>query len=158
ALTGGEVSPFGLRLGFVILFAGSTLLLARLTARLFGARAGALAAFLLNATGYFGAAASTLAVPDGPLIFFWLLTLDRVVVALSPGAGRWVWVQVGLAWGGALLSKYQGVFLPVGAGLYLLIEPSARGWLRRPGPYLALLVGLVVFSPVIAWNAAHGWA
>jgi hypothetical protein len=30
-------------------------------------------------------------------------------------------------------------------------------WLFRPGPYLALGVGLIVFSPVIIWNARHGW-
>ena len=65
---------------------------------------------------------------------------------------------MGLAWGCALLSKYHAIFLPVGALLYLAIEPSARSWLRRPGPYLAVAIGLAVFSPVIGWNAAHGWA
>jgi len=33
-----------------------------------------------------------------------------------------------------------------------------RRWLLRPGPYLALGVGLMVFSPVLLWNATHGWA
>jgi 4-amino-4-deoxy-L-arabinose transferase-like glycosyltransferase len=98
------------------------------------------------------------ALPDGPLLFFWLLTLDRLARALESPRGHWPWVVVGLAWGCALLSKYHAVFLPVGALLYLAIEPSARSWLRRPGPYLAVAIGLAVFSPVIGWNAAHGWA
>jgi hypothetical protein len=40
----------------------------------------------------------------------------------------------------------------------LAAEPPARAWLRRPGPYLAAAVGLAAFSPVVAWNATHGWA
>src|SRR3954470_13405093 len=52
ALTGGGASELGLRLGFVALFAGSTWLMARLTTRFYGARAGWLAALGLNLTAY----------------------------------------------------------------------------------------------------------
>ncbi len=159
ALAGGRASELSLRLGFIVLFAGSTWLLARLTTRFYGPRAGWFAALGLNLTGYHSVAAGTFVLPDGPLLFFWLLTLDRLAVALATGPpGRLLpWVWVGLAWGGGLLSKYHAVFLPLGTLLYLLLEPSARAWLRRPGPYLALGVGLLVFTPVIAWNAGHGW-
>ena len=51
-----------LRVGFIALFAGSTWLMARLTSRCFGARAGVLAAFALNVTAYFGAACPACAV------------------------------------------------------------------------------------------------
>jgi 4-amino-4-deoxy-L-arabinose transferase-like glycosyltransferase len=168
-LAGGAVTPMTLRLGFILLFGGSTWLMYHLTTRLFGERAGLFSAFALNVTGYHTAAAATFALPDGPLLFFWLLTLDRLIVALDlttesqpQGEVRqrpnlWPWVTVGLAWGGALLSKYHAVFLPAGVFLYLAIEPSARHWLRRPGPYLAVLTGALLFTPVIAWNAAHGW-
>src|SRR3954469_23452122 len=47
ALAGGSVSPFSLRLGFVLLFAGSTWLMARLSARFYGPRAGFLSALAL---------------------------------------------------------------------------------------------------------------
>jgi hypothetical protein len=158
ALAGGRVSAFSLRIGFIGLFAGSTWLMARLGTRLYGPRAGLLAALALNLTAYYGLFASTWALPDGPLLFFWLLTLDRLAAALdSPGRAR-PWLGVGLAWGGAMLSKYHAIFLPSGALLYLVLEPSARRWLRRPGPYLAVGVGLAAFSPVIYWNATHDWA
>jgi 4-amino-4-deoxy-L-arabinose transferase-like glycosyltransferase len=168
ALAGGTVSTFTLRLGFVLLFAGSTWLMARLTSRFYGDTAGLLAAFALNVTAYYSAAAGAFALPDGPLLFFWLLTLDRLAVALGVTAGAtrtaaalvgfWAWVGVGLAWGGALLSKYHAVFLPAGVLVYLAVEPSARRWLRRPGPYVAAAIGLAMFAPVIGWNATHGWA
>jgi 4-amino-4-deoxy-L-arabinose transferase-like glycosyltransferase len=157
-VSGGAATPLALRLGFIALSAGSTALLARLTARVHGPRAGLLAAFLLNATGYYGLAAGTFALPDGPLLFFWLLTLDRLVVAVRAPGRIGPWVGVGLAWGGALLSKYHAVFLPAGFLLYLVMERQSRAVLRTPGPYLALALGGLLFAPVIAWNAAHGWA
>jgi hypothetical protein len=160
AVAGGTVSAFTLRLGFVALFAGSTWLMARLTSRFYGERAGVLAAFALNVAAYHTAAAGAFALPDGPLLFFWLLTLDRLAVAvLAPPSGRLgPWLGVGLAWGLALLSKYHAVFLPMGVLLFLATDRAARGWLWRPGPYLAALVGVAMFSPVLVWNAAHGWA
>lgn len=157
-LTVGEPTIFVLRLGFVALFAGSTLLTARLTSRFYGPTAGTIAAFVLNATAYYGFAASTFVLPDGPLLFFWLLTLDRLAVAFKDPVRLGPWVGVGLAWGCALLSKYHAVFLPAGIFVYALVEPQARPVLRRLGPYLAFAIGIVVFSPVIAWNASHHWA
>lgn len=158
AFSSGEPTALGLRLGFVLLFAGSTWLMARLTMRFYGPWAGLVAATVFNASAYFGAAAGAFALPDGPLIFFWLLALDRLAAALTSPRRLLPWLGVGLAWGGALLSKYHGVFLPIGAACYLLAEPGARHWLRRPGPYLAGALALLMFAPVIGWNATHDWA
>ena len=157
-LAGGLSPLFGLRVGYIALFGGSTWLLARLTARSFGPRAGVLAALVLNATVFYGVVAGTLAGPDGPLLFFWLLTLDRLAVALNEPERSSGWVVVGIAWGAAMLSKYHAVLLPAGALLYLLLRPSAHRCLRTPGPYLAAVAGLAVFAPVVVWNATHGWA
>ncbi|WP_435017767.1 ArnT family glycosyltransferase [Tundrisphaera sp. TA3] len=157
ALLRGSTSPFALRLGFIALFAGSTWLMYRLAERPFGPRVGLLAAFALNVTAYHTAAASSFVLPDGPLLFFWLLTLDRLAAAFDEPDRIFPWLGVGVAWGLALLSKYHAIFLPAGALIYLWVEPSARRVLRRPGPYLAALIGILVFSPVIAWNASHHW-
>ncbi len=158
ALAGGLVSTFTLRLGFIAMFAGSTWLMDRLASRFFGPRSGLAAAFALNVTAYHTAASSTFALPDGPLLFFWLLTLNTLATAFGSPDRLRAWAWVGLAWGGAMLSKYHAIFLPAGALLFLAAEPSARRVLRKPGPYLASLIGLVVFSPVLAWNASHEWA
>ena len=128
---------------------GRPSILARLTSRYYGAKAGFLAAFALNVTGYYGLAASMFALPDGPLLFFWLLTLDRLSVALDepepaacgPGSGS------GLAWGGAMLSKYHAVFIPMGAAVYLLLDRRNAALAAPPGPYLALAIGLVGVQP-----------
>jgi 4-amino-4-deoxy-L-arabinose transferase-like glycosyltransferase len=153
----GLPRALALRLGFVVLFAGSTLVMARLAGRVFGKDAGFVAALLLNVAGYFGFAAGMFALPDGPLVFFWLLTLDRLVLAVERPERTGRWIAVGAAWAGALLSKYQAVFLPAGVLLFLATDRRARIGLRQRGPYLAVAVGLLGFVPVIAWNAAHGW-
>ncbi len=153
----GSTSPMALRLGFILMFAGSTCLIARLTGRFFGDWAGFYAAFALNVAAYHTAAAGAFALPDGPLLFFWLLTLDRMVDALDEPNRLSRWVVVGLAWGLGLLSKYHAIFLPAGLLVYLAWTPPARRILKMPGPYLATAVGFACFSPVLIWNATHGW-
>ena len=100
ALTDDPFNVLSLRVGFIALFAGSTWLIARLTARSFGPSAGLLAALTLSASGYFGMVVSTIAQPDGPLLFFWLLTLDRLAVALGEPDRLAPWLGVGAAWAG----------------------------------------------------------
>src|SRR5262245_25354513 len=57
ALPGVGRSALALRVGFILLFAGSTAILARVAGRAYGAGAGFLAALALNLTGYYGLAA-----------------------------------------------------------------------------------------------------
>jgi hypothetical protein len=157
----GEVTTLSLRLGFILLFAGSTWVLFRWTSRWYGEWAGFYAALALNLAAYYTAAAGAFALPDGPLLFFSLLTLWGLSEALiEPTTVRkpWAWVWVGLACAGALLSKYHAVFLPAGALLYILVTPGTRRWLLRPGPYLAAGLGLCGFLPVLIWNLQHDWA
>jgi 4-amino-4-deoxy-L-arabinose transferase-like glycosyltransferase len=157
-LCGGEISTLSLRLGFVLLFAAATWVLARFTARWFGDWAGVYAAILLNVSGYY-AAAGGFALPDVPYLFFALLTMWALSEALVAKPGEFApWGWVGLAFGATLLSKYHAVFLPAAAGLYILVTPGVRRVLLTPGPYLAIAVGFALFAPVLVWNANHGWA
>ena len=157
-LCGGWVHPFSLRLGFVFLITGSTWVMARLTARWYGEWAGFFAALFLNVTLYYGGAGG-FALPDPPFLFFGLLTIGafgEALIAQPTRARPWVWV--GLAFGGALLSKYHAILLPAGALLYIAVSPGTRHILLRPGPYLAVAIGFLCFSPVLIWNAEHHWA
>lgn len=95
--------------------------------------------------------------PDGTLIFFWLLTLYAVSKALLSGRGRF-WFLGGIAFGCAMLSKYTAVMLAPSLFWFLLLSSNYRCWLLRFPPWLALALGLAVFSPVIIWNSQHQWA
>ena len=159
ALMGGWVHPLSIRLGFILMFAASTVVMFVWTARWYGESAGFYAALALNLSAYYTAAAGAFVLPDGPLLFFSLLTMWRLGEALVGSPGKtWPWMLVGLACAGAMLSKYHAVFLPLGALAYILVTPSARFQLRTPGPYLAAAVGFLGLLPVLIWNMQHDWA
>jgi 4-amino-4-deoxy-L-arabinose transferase-like glycosyltransferase len=94
--------------------------------------------------------------PDTPAILFWVLTCVGLALVWRSGRGEW-WYLVGVAMGLLLLSKYTGVFLALGIVAWLLLSTQMRRWLKRPEPYIAGLIALILFSPVILWNAQHGW-
>jgi hypothetical protein len=55
------------------------------------------------------------------------------------------------------LSKYTELFQLFCWGVFFVLWPPARKQLRRPGPYLALLVNLACALPVFIWNWEHDW-
>lgn len=122
----------------------------------FGWRAGLAAGVLLQVLPmYFGV--GLIATMDSALLFFWLLCLWGVSVALRKQR-PWGWYVAGVGLGGAMLSKYTGVFLGVGALLVMLAHRPWRQQLRTVHPYASALLALVLFSPVVIWNAQHEWA
>jgi 4-amino-4-deoxy-L-arabinose transferase-like glycosyltransferase len=96
------------------------------------------------------------ATPDAPALAAAALVVLTLAELQDRGDGRW-WLGVGLAGGLCLLSKYTGVFLAAGTGLWCIASPRGRVWLATPWPYLGVLVALACFAPVIAWNAQHDW-
>ena len=159
ALCGGWLHPLSVRLGFILLFSGSTWVMFQWTSRFYGERAGFYAALALNLSAYYTAAAGAFVLPDGPLLFFALLTMWGVSEALVGSPGRLLpWIWVGVACAGAMLSKYHAVFLPLGTLAYVVFTPSARRCLLSPGPYLAAAIGFLGLVPVLIWNSQHEWA
>jgi len=157
-LTGSE-SAVVVRLPFVGLFALTTFLMYRATATLFDAEAGLWAAVVLNLIPVLGITAGTWVLPDGPLFAALLGVLCCLIHALrSHGRAAWGWWSAtGACAGLALCSKYSAVLTLLGAGAFLATEPISRPWLRRPHPYAAVGIALVIFLPVLIWNAGHGW-
>lgn len=155
----GSAAPVIVRLPFILLFALSTWLMYRLGAALFSPRAGFLAALVFNLSPLFGVAFGTFVLPDGPLdaaLLAGALLLARALEARGAAALGW-WAAMGLAAGLALFSKYSALLPFAGAFVYLCTTPRHRNWLTRWEPWLAALIALLVFSPVLAWNAAHHW-
>ena len=143
------LAPFAAALGsWMLLRTGDDLLPGR--------HAGLWAAALLNATMIFAVGATAM-TPDTPLLLFWTMTLWALARLHATGRGRW-WLVAGLAGGLALDSKYTAVLLAPAVLLWLVGAPAMRCWLRRWQPYAAAALTLAVFSPVLLWNAGHGWA
>ena len=156
----GTETPVVVRLPFILLFACSTWLMARLTTLIAGEKAGVWAALLLNLSPVFGITTGTWVLPDGPLDCALLgaaLCLVHALPARGGPAWRW-WCTAGVCAGLALFSKYSAGLSIAGALVFLVVSRIGRHWLRRPEPYVAGLLALAVFAPVLVWNAAHGWA
>lgn len=161
----GTEAPWAVRLPFILLFALSQGLVWRITCLLADRRSGYWAVLSLNLSPVFGVTTGTWVLPDGPLdaalLGAALCLLHALPAAGHRAPGWWEsgwWAAAGLCSGLALFSKYSAVLTIGGVFLYLLTSRAHRHWLMRPQPYLALILAAVVFSPVVIWNATHGWA
>lgn len=93
--------------------------------------------------------------PDVPALLFWGLAVWLLwqIVRTQRAA---LWYALGVVCGLALLSKYTTALLGPCVLLFLLVTEERR-WLRTPHPYLAALLALLVFAPVLWWNSQHDW-
>jgi hypothetical protein len=117
-------------------------------------KSAALGCLLFNLTPM--AAVETMAAtPDAPLIAASAAFLYALSKLDQSADGRW-WLAAGAAGGMALLSKYTGFFLGLGA-LAWLLTARGRPWWRSPWLYVGGLAALIIFAPNLVWNAVHGW-
>lgn len=148
-------NELGVRMATIILAMGGTILIFLISRIWFGRHTALWASILFNLLPIY-VGAGWLAFPDGPLIFFWLLTLYFLSKSIQTRHTAY-WMLAGASFGFALLSKYTALLLAPSLLIFLLIAPSHRYWIFRVQPWIALLIGLIVFSPVIIWNAKHDW-
>jgi hypothetical protein len=151
------------RAPFVALFFVTCWIYYRLTSGLFEREAALIALFALNVTPFFFASAGSWIVPDGPLLFGLAMAAfaaARLFFArpLDNGSVWRHWLVCGGGLGLAGLSKYSAVLTAGGLAAFVLLSPNQRRWLKHPAPYAAAIVALAMITPVIAWNAQHGWA
>jgi len=117
--------------------------------------AGAVAALLYNLTLMVGVEA-LVATPDAPAMTAAAFFLFALVKVADTGKGHW-WLAAGAAGGFAFLSKYTALFLGAGAIVWLLMASDQRHWLRSFWPYLGASISVLMFAPVLVWNAEHEW-
>ncbi|MEA3186402.1 MAG: dolichol-phosphate mannosyltransferase [Chthoniobacter sp.] len=99
----------------------------------------------------------TLMTPDAPLIACWagaLYFFARVFFHNS----AWSWIGAATCLGVGMDSKYTIALVGFAAVVFTLLDRDARRWLRHPAPYLAAVLSVALFAPVIAWNAENEWA
>ena len=128
----------------------------RLSSKLF-CRSAALGALLLVAWLPFYFGAGLIITPDAPLLAAWsalLYFLYRALIDAENGS----WIGVGVSLGLGMISKYTIVLLGPAILCFMLFDRQARGWFLRLGPYLAILIAVIIFLPVIIWNYQHEWA
>ncbi len=155
-------SVFGIRFMAVVLSALSSVLIYFLGKRLYDERVGIFSAILLQLVPLFSAFGVLFTI-DSPFIFFWILSLFLFREAID-GQSRtsnlrsnMYWLLLGLSVGLGLLTKYTMAFFYLCAFLFLLFSKEHRRLLWTADPYVSFVISLLVFSPVLIWNAGHGW-
>jgi hypothetical protein len=150
---------FFLRLGSIVLCAGSTWIIFNIGEKIKNSKAGLYAAFLFTGSIYCSIISGFSLSPDAPLVFFWLLALDAIIDFLpndeitSKGRRQIIWF--GVAAGLAMLSKYQGAFLWV--GVFVNVIFYNRRWLKDFSFYLAGIVSFIVVLPLVIWNVRNNF-
>ena len=147
----------GVRFGGIVAMLVTQLLLADIVRRLtHDVRAIMVAVLMPEAALYYGLLMAKVA-PDVALIPFAVAMMWSLVRLAQSGDGRW-WLAAGLFAGLSLLSKFTAIMFAPAVAAFLLVPDWRWRWLRNPYPYLAVLIALAVFSPVLIWNVQHDWA
>lgn len=148
-------TEFGVRIGAFLCWFITAFFSYRLTCRIFGRTAALGAVFLISLLPlYFGA--GLIMTPDAPLVAAWSALLYFLYRALVDGRST-AWVGVGISLGCGMISKYTIVLLGPAIICFMLMDRDARRWFVRVGPYGAVLLVLLIFSPVLIWNYQHEW-
>ena len=148
--------PFGVRFPTILLGAGTGLFVFATVRRWTGSAVGALWSLVLLNIAPLIAAGSVLATYDGPQVFCWAAALWALTETLEHDrAGGWY--IVGILTGLGILCKLTMLLFAPGVLVFLLWVPRYRRWLTTPHPYLSFAIALALFSPIILWNASHGW-
>lgn len=149
-------TEFGVRFFSPVLAAITSFLLLRFLTRHVSGRAAVMLVLISSTTPLLGIG-STLLTIDPLSVFFWICALLAGWRAVQPDSKTSDWLWVGLWMGLGFLSKYTALFQLLCWAVFFILWKPARAQLRRPGPYLALLVNLLCFTPVLIWNSQNKW-
>jgi dolichol-phosphate mannosyltransferase len=149
-------TEFGVRAGALCCGLITSIFVYKLARDLFGEVVALVALLLAQALPYFFLS-GLLMTPDALMVAAWAGSLYFLERALLGGQSR-AWWLAGVCLGIGMISKYSIALLGAAAVAFMLWDRESRRWWRRPEPYIGALIALVIFSPVIVWNAQHDWA
>ena len=148
----GNTMP-AVRAPALVLAAGTSVCTYWLTRKLFGSDRLALGTFVLGGVVPLYLAGGTLMTIDSPFFFCWAATTCFAAKAIWDRAA-WAWVAAGVFVGLGFLAKYAMLLWLPSLFLFLLVDRRGRsGWI-----WATTIIPLVMTTPVIVWNARHGWA
>jgi len=174
AILGDNV--FGIRVMAVIFSALSSVFIYALGKNMYDKRVGLLSAILLQIIPLFSTYGIIFTI-DSPFIFFWILSLFLFWKSINRNelcvmndesrknqtkpsrithyAPRIYWILLGISIGFGLLTKYTMALFYLCSFFFLLSRERKLFFTR--GPYIAFFLSLLIFIPVILWNAEYNW-
>ncbi|WP_204141086.1 glycosyltransferase family 39 protein [Halomicronema sp. CCY15110] len=166
----GTGAALTIRVGALLLYPLSLLLLYVVARHLFDEKTGVLAIAIGSIAPIFWIAFGVLTSPDNGLIFFWTLTFllaawefipDRFSSASSLRKATYQPTYrvalIGLTVGLACLSKYHGFLLGAGLVGFCLTSDRTRKVFGSPWLLVSLLLFGLTLTPLWWWNAQNAW-
>lgn len=148
-------NEFAIRLGAILIVLIISWIIYLTGKELYNERAGVISAVIFNLLPTFFGGGMFL-VPQTVLFLFWSLSFYLMVKIIKTGK-PYYWYLLGISAGLGLLSDYIMALFFIGTFFFLLLQKEYRSWLVRREPYLAALISLAIFSPVIIWNLKLGF-
>jgi Dolichyl-phosphate-mannose-protein mannosyltransferase len=145
------------RLGAIIASTFGTVKAYKTGKLLLNERVGWYAVLLYSSSFYCSIIAGTFILPDSPQMIFWLwsifllLKITKSIEQGLPTLRHWCWF--GLAAGLCMMCKIHGAYLWVGVIMFALFG-NRKLWVQK-GMYIAMLISLIIISPLIIWNIQH---
>jgi len=132
-----------------------TALLWRTASLLYGAEVARRAVWVFLAMPL-AAVGGVIMTPDMPSVLFSGLVLWSLAELDRSKNANW-WLAVGFFAGLGLLSKYTNLFLGATILIWLVAVPGNLRWFRSLKLWAGGVLAMIVASPVVIWNAEHGW-
>ncbi len=145
-----------IRLGAIVFSALNAWILYHLVKDCIDERSAFYSAALFLFSVYCSIIAGLSILPDSPQLFFWLLTIyllsKSILISESQPnkKDKQYFLIASVTTALAILSKYHGAIILVGAGLYILLYN--RKWLKEPVLYLGIFIALLGALPILIWN------
>jgi len=149
-------NEFGVRFFSPVIAALMSILVLRFMARETCGRTVFILLLVMSATPLLALGSIVMTV-DPLSVLFWTAAMLAGWRAAGPAGTTRQWLWTGLWMGLGFLSKPTNLFQFVCWGVFFLLWPPARSHLRRPGPWLALLIVALSSLPVVVWNSRHNW-
>jgi len=95
-------------------------------------------------------------MPDAPLVLLYTIIIYYFVKLIYEKDSK-NWYIIAILAGLGLLSKYNMFMVFPSIFFYLLFSKENRYWLTKKEPYIAFIISILMFTPVIYWNYSHEW-
>jgi hypothetical protein len=125
------------------------------TFRLYGAKPALVTLLILCSMPYFTLGSIFLHITQ-PFLIFWVAALFMLIRFHQQPEKKWL-LWIGIAAGFGALSKYIMLLFYIGLFLHLLLYRKTRKEILNPWLYVAGIISLAIFVPVLLWNAQHDW-
>ncbi len=125
------------------------------TFQLYGQKASLITLIILCTMPYFTLGSIFLHITQ-PFLFFWILALFFLIRFHQESKNKWL-IYIGLIAGLGALSKYIMLLFYIGFFIHILIFSKTRKEIINPWIYVAGMISLIVFLPVLIWNYQHDW-